>query len=132
MFKFPCLFPISNSCISLTFILARFKSSTDDRIFVSGFCKCNSCNCSLSYSVKQQSRSTGDSGSTSSCELFHAKVDKAYNALWVEYPLHRGGKYNFPRFCNVNWNFLGPRKTVNTSVFGTTYNHSLLKCNCTH
>jgi hypothetical protein len=73
-----------NSWISLIFILARFKSSTDDRIFVSGFCKGNSCNCTVSYLVRQRSKSTEASGSTSSCELFHIKVDKAYNVLWVE------------------------------------------------
>jgi len=78
---FVCSLSIS-SWISLIFMLARFKSSNDDKIFVSGFCKGISCNCSCSYWVRQQSKSTGANGSTSSCELLRTKVDKAYNVLW--------------------------------------------------
>ena len=72
---FVCSFSII-TWISLVFTPARFKSSTDDKIFVSDFCKGNSCNCSLSYSVKQQSKSTGAKGSISSCELFLLKWTK--------------------------------------------------------
>jgi hypothetical protein len=117
-----------NSCTSLIFTLARFNSSMDDKILVKGFCRGISCRCSHSCLVRQQSRSIGASGSTS-CELFCPKLDKAYNVLWVEYPLHRGGRYNLPRPCKVSWNYAEPHNTVNTSVLGVTYNHSLLICN---
>ena len=46
--------------------------------------------------------STEAKGNTYSCEVLRIKVDKAYKVLCVEYPLHRGGKYNFPRFWIVN------------------------------
>jgi hypothetical protein len=112
-----------NSCISLIFILARFKTSTEDKIFVRDFCNGISCSCSLSYPVKQQSMSTGANGNTPSCELFaiHLLVNyfvlkwTKHRVLCVEYPLYRGGKYNFPRFCNVNWDFIDPHNTVNFS-----------------
>jgi len=83
-----------NSWISLIFTLARFKSSTKDKIYVSGSCNGISCSCSPSCSVRQQRMSTGANGNTSSCELFRTKVDKAYKVLWVKYPLHRGAKYS--------------------------------------
>jgi hypothetical protein len=115
------------SCTSLIFTLARFNSSMDDKL-VKGFCRGISCRCSHSKLVRQQSRSTGASGSTS-CELFRTKLDKAYKVLRVEYPLHHGGRYNLLRPCKVSWNFADPNNTLNTSVLGVTYNHLLLISN---
>jgi hypothetical protein len=42
-----------------------------------------------------KSMSTGAKDSIT-WELFCTKVDIAYKVLCVEYPLHRGRKYNFP------------------------------------
>jgi len=126
--SFVCSLSI-NSCTSLIFTLARFNSSMDDKILVKGFCRGISCRCSRACSVRQHSRSIRAGGSTSSCELFRSKVDKAYKVLWVEYPLHLGGRYSLPRPCKVSWNFVDPHNTVNTLVLGVTYNHLLLICN---
>ena len=82
-------------------------------MFVSGFCNGTLCSSSLSYSVRQFTF-TEVNGNTS-CELFRSTMVKAYKVLCVEYPLHRGGIYSFPRFCNVNWNFIDPHNTVNTA-----------------
>jgi len=45
--------------------------------------------------------STEAKGNTSS-EVLSIEVDKPYKVLCVEYHLHRGAKYNFPRFWIVN------------------------------
>jgi hypothetical protein len=76
----------------LTFTLAKFNSSMEDKIFVRGFCNGIFCICSLSISVRQESKSNEARGNTSSLELFWVMVDNAYKVVCAEYPLHLGGK----------------------------------------
>jgi hypothetical protein len=123
MFKTFCSFCI-NSCSLSIFTLASFKSSTEDNVFVKGFCKDISCNCSFSFVVKL-------------CPLGLKVILPLVSYYVPKRTRHiRNHVLNIP--CNVEVNTIShgflksaeisvSHNTVNSSVV-VAVNNSLLKC----